>query len=280
MKLEKEEYIIKNYYKMRTKDILNELSISITPLLKVLKKYNIKNKSSKKYTFDENYFENIDTEEKSYWLGFFYADGCVRIRKESSESKLKLSVKDIDHLEKFKKSINGNNKILIIDNKTAYLALNTRVFANHLINKGCNERKTFNINFPYFLKEDLIRHFIRGYFDGDGSISTSQRKYKGVITSKRSAMLNFVSGSDNILMSIADIISDKCKTKKRKIYKYKNNNFGYIAWWTKNDITSIYNYFYNNSTIYLERKKIEFEKIINLRKLKLRKINEFYETNE
>ena len=90
-------------------------------------------------------------------------------------------------------------------------------------------------------------------------------------------MLNFVSGSDDILRSLADIITEKCETKQRKIYKYKDNNFGYIIWWTKKDITSIYNYFYKNSSIYLERKKIEFEKIIdirNIRKMKLEKINE------
>ena len=220
MTIENEEYIIKNYYNMRTKDILIKLSISITPLLAILKKYNIQVKSSKKYTFDENYFENIDTEEKAYWLGFFYADGCVRVRKTNSESKLKLSIKDISHLEKFKKSINGNNKILNINDKTAYLSLNTRVFTNHLINNGCTERKTFTIKFPYFLNDDLIRHFIRGYFDGDGSISTSQTKYKGVIQNKRNAMLNFVSGSDDILRSLADIITEKCETKQRKIYKY------------------------------------------------------------
>jgi hypothetical protein len=277
---ENEEYIIKNYYNMPTKDILNKLSISITPLLRVLKNNNIKCKSSKKYTFDENYFEIIDTEEKAYWLGFFYADGCVRVRKESSESKLKLSIKDIDHLEKFKKSINGNNKILFVDKKIVSLSLNTRIFTNHLIDKGCTERKTFTINFPNFLNENLIRHFIRGYFDGDGSISTSQRKYKGVIIARRSAMLNFVSGSDEMLLSIAEIISKECKTKTRKIYKYNGNNFGYIVWWTLADIKSIYNYFYKDSSIYLERKKIEFEKIINLRKLKLRKINEYYETNK
>lgn len=277
---ENEAYILKNYYNMPTKDILNELSISITPLLTILKKHNIKCKSSKKYVFDENYFENIDTEEKAYWLGFFYADGCVRVRKDSSESKLKLSIKDIDHLEKLKKALNGNNKIILIDNKAAYLSLNTRIFANHLIDKGCTERKTSTVKFPYFLDKKLVRHFIRGYFDGDGSISTSQTRYKGVIQARRSAMLNFVSGSDDMLRSIADIIIEKCKTKPRKIYKYKDNNFGYIIWWTKNDITSIYNYFYKDSSVYLERKKIEFEKIINMRKLKLEKINEYYETNK
>ena len=194
---------------------------------------------------------------------FFYADGCVRVRKKSSESKLKLSIKDIEHLEKFKKNIDGNNKILNVNEKTVSLSLNTRVFTNHLINKGCTERKTFTVKFPYFLNAELFRHFIRGYFDGDGSISESVIKYKGEEITRKSNMLNFVSGSDDILTSIAEIISEKCKTKERKIYKYKENKFGYICWWILDDIKSIYDYFYKDSTIYLERKKIKFEKIIN-----------------
>lgn len=54
-----------------------------------------------------------------------------------------------------------------------------------------------------------------------------------------------------------------CKTKDKKIYKYHENKFGYIAWWTNEDIEKIYHYFYDGSTIYLNRKKEEFEKIIN-----------------
>ena len=218
----------------------------------------------KRYTFNEDYFEKIDTEEKAYWLGFFYADGCVRIRVKSSESKLKLAIKDLSHLEKFKKCLNGDNKIMIYE-KMAYLSLNTRKFANHLINQGCMSRKTFTIKFPYFLNDELFRHFIRGYFDGDGSISASQRRnYSGeVYLTKKNNMLNFVSGSDSMLTSLASILSEKCKTKPRKIYKYNGNKYGYICWWMIDDIESIYHYFYDNSSICLERKKETFEKIID-----------------
>ena len=31
----------------------------------------------RKHFFNENYFENIDTEEKYYWLGVVSADGCI-----------------------------------------------------------------------------------------------------------------------------------------------------------------------------------------------------------
>ena len=30
-----------------------------------------------KDSFNENYFETIDCEYKTYWLGFLMADGCI-----------------------------------------------------------------------------------------------------------------------------------------------------------------------------------------------------------
>ena len=50
---------------------------------------------------DINYqfFEKIDSEEKAYFLGFIYSDGCV----QSNSVTLKLQKKDIIILEKMKK---------------------------------------------------------------------------------------------------------------------------------------------------------------------------------
>jgi len=64
------------------------------------------------------------------------------------------------------------------------------------------------------------------------------------------------------MLNSLGIISENCKTKDRKLYKYKKNKFGYISWFTKDDIEKIYHYFYDNSTLYLERKKEIFERII------------------
>ena len=66
-----------------------------------------KNRVSRKYNFDENFFDKIDTEEKAYWLGFIYADGAIFKRTLS----IRLSTKDIHHLEKFKKILNTDAAI-------------------------------------------------------------------------------------------------------------------------------------------------------------------------
>jgi intein/homing endonuclease len=195
MTQENENYIVKNYHKKETKYILEKLNISKPTLLRVVKKHNIKIKSSKKYMVT--------------------------------------------------------------------LALNSKIFSKYLIDKGCYPRKTYTIKFPYFLEANLIRHFIRGYFDGDGSISASiRRRYNGEISDKKANVLNFVSGSDEMLISLGEIISANCKTKPRKLYKYGTNKFGYIAWFTNDDIKKIYHYFYDNSTIYLDRKKEKYEEIL------------------
>ena len=99
---EKEEYIIQNYYNKTTKEIKEYTNLSISTIMNVLKRNGMKNKTSKVYSYDESYFKNIDTEEKAYWLGFLYADGYVRKRQRNSEMRLKLGIKDLDHLEKFK----------------------------------------------------------------------------------------------------------------------------------------------------------------------------------
>ena len=49
--------------------------------------------------FNEHIFDIIDTEEKAYWLGFIYADGCISLKTNAFEISLKYD--DINHLNKF-----------------------------------------------------------------------------------------------------------------------------------------------------------------------------------
>ena len=123
----------------------------------------------------EDFFESIDTEEKAYWLGFLYADGYNYEAK--GEVKVALAGKDKDFLLKLRDTIYPNkDKPLYYkensDLSTGYeLNMSSARMSRHLAKQGCMQAKTFKIKFPYFIDESLYRHFIRGYFDGDGSLS-------------------------------------------------------------------------------------------------------------
>jgi len=127
----KEIDIIEKYkYNVRNNDICNEYNISRYTLSEILKKHNIEFKQ-KKYVSDDTFFEEINTEEKAYWLGFLYADGYVRKRK-GSELRLKLSTKDLSHLELFKNTIKSTNTIKNIEDKGVHCSY-ISIYSNKIV---------------------------------------------------------------------------------------------------------------------------------------------------
>ena len=181
--MEIEDKIVKMYTedKISGCKISKELDISLYTVYSVLESKNIKRRSnsinSKKYKCNDNFFSIIDTEEKAYWLGFMYADGYIISDRDAIG--LSLSTEDINHLEKFLASLNANNKISRytnnINREYARVIIYSNKLKNDLISNGCLENKTFKLDFPN-IDENLVRHFIRGYFDGDGSLSKHKTK--------------------------------------------------------------------------------------------------------
>lgn len=165
--------------KMSGHQIANEIGINYTTTHRWLRKlglnlYNYHNELK----FDNTVFDSINTEEKAYWLGFLYADGCVRAKTNTVE--LSLMGSDINHLRKFQEFLKykkeptlGVAKYNEKEFSRCRLAVTDRHFHDTLISKGCIPNKSLVLVFPnenIFSSKELIRHFIRGYIDGDGCI--------------------------------------------------------------------------------------------------------------
>lgn len=121
--------------------------------------------------------DNIDAEEKAYWLGFFYADAYNN--EKLGRIVIELQEQDKKHLQKCAKFFGQpRDPFIQYKNKGKYIAyrleLNSKHLTKVLADKGCHKAKSFNIFFPNWLNQELIRHFIRGYFDGDGCIHIHQ----------------------------------------------------------------------------------------------------------
>ena len=247
-----EEMYLKGYSQSQ---ICKELKIGKKQFRNWLINKNIKIVNpSKKYTYNENFFENINTEEKAYWLGFLYADGCITNKPKRHLIDLELSYIDKNHIEKFKTNVNSNAPIHIGEIK-----LNNKIFkrarfrlcgnkiVNDIINKGCVPNKSLILTFPNenIVPKHLIHHFIRGYVDGDGSIMLSTDKKKGRLQ---------IIGTKEFLLGII------------KETKWRNNKMGRQGKAYSIDYNGFYvkdylDYLYKDATIYLDRKYKKYLKI-------------------
>lgn len=161
------------------KDIQTEFNISDPTLSTILKRNNVKqtrNILPKKYFFNFDFFESIDCESKAYFLGLLYADGNIFKNKIS----ISLQEEDKHILATFQECINLNKKLTIIDKsksnpnwKVQYgISISSPKMVKDLYYLGCMERKTqlIRLSIQDQISSNLFHHFIRGYFDGDGSI--------------------------------------------------------------------------------------------------------------
>lgn len=128
-----------------------------------------------KDTIYYNIFDSIDTEEKAYWLGFLYADG--NIASNRPKISVNLSIKDENHLRKFMKFLNYTYDMRYqkqINGDICRMSFDNSHMVNTLISYGCVPKKSLILKFPsadVFKDAELVRSFIRGYFDGDGCVT-------------------------------------------------------------------------------------------------------------
>lgn len=202
----------------------------------------LKSKSKRGATF----FDIIDTEEKAYWLGFFYADGCL-ISNNSCYVCLTLQTGDIKHLDKFAEIFGVEVKLEREDMQVTARFGNKYVWKS-LHNLGLRPKKSLKDITEVFEKvpENLMHHFIRGIFDGDGSVGT----YSGGIR------VSFY-GHSTTLSKIQDVLSSTLNFPRFKIHRNLS-----IVWAGKKYVREFMNWIYDNATIYLQRKRLKFKELL------------------
>ena len=244
---------------------LKELSKMFNVPIDVIKKNLINNnvkiaRYNSMHELNGKIFDTIDTEEKAYWLGFIFADG--NISKSRPTFAINLQYSDINHLEKLKKFFNYKRDIrkqvykngsqicrMKVDNKDLWNTLN---------NYGCVPAKSLVLKFPdtsIFVETDkisrktLIKHFIRGFVDGNGSITHSGGKRKDRDSIKYYPELTIV-GTRCFLEELIKHIPIN-KSSKAKIYKHVNVANILL---TNTQAYNCIKYLYEDATIYLDRK--------------------------
>lgn len=261
--------IVDYYYKNKNISIDNiaiNLNISDRAVRRVLKEEGINTRLKNRYILDENYFDCIDTEAKAYILGFIYADGFVGNEKFNS---IVIAVNDLEILEfiakefKFTGNIRKTKKGGFENSKCGYsLNFSSKIMASRLREIGLYPNKSLTIDTLPQIDKKLIRHFIRGYFDGDGSIVLSHNTsyYKaidGVIKYIYPTYCFMILGTRGFL---EEIIKES-EFNYAKIYNTKSEKIKCIKINAKKEFNNIFKYLYDNSTIKLERKYNKWNEI-------------------
>lgn len=194
------------------------------------------------HVVNRDYFEKIDSEEKAYWLGFIYADGSIH--SKMNRLQVALSNKDKAHLSKFASIFESK---LVEKKQISVCYIYGRKICEDLKSKGVVPRKTFidSVEIYNCVPDDLLHHFVRGYFDGDGTVGVA----------KNTSFCGFV-GLENFLNKMNIIIADNCGVSLNKIHK--DGTIFSIRWNGNNQLLNIREWLYKNASICLERKKRAF----------------------
>lgn len=254
---EEEISFIKEHYRdMTTNEIAEFLNRS--PKAVHVKKSRLGLKNEPIYSYDRNKFEKIITEDDAYWLGFLYADGYVCHTEHSWWYGVELQDRDIGHLRKLNKYMNGNmhidtfyKKSPTSDNicKMCRLAYYSKQLVINLVNSGCVQRKSKIITMPFgIVPDELMRHFIRGYFDGDGSCGIYQHSERKHLRYPRAKI---TCGSHDFVNQLKEYLNNvdiRCG-----IITSKEENYD-MFFSGKDNVVNFLKYMYDDSHIYLDRK--------------------------
>jgi hypothetical protein len=181
-------------------------------------------------------FDDLSGEHEAYWLGFIYADGTVR----RTCLNVGLAAKDLGHLEKLAAFLGCEGRAILDQRSTAWLQVSDRYLADRLRDLGIEPHRPRPTRALEAVPPAMRHHFLRGAFDGDGSVSIAPQ-------------LQLV-GRLPFLQAVQDELMAHASTNPVGI-KSKHDEWGKLYYKGIHRCLAITDYLYRNATIYLARKR-------------------------
>lgn len=248
--------------------VAKKLNRNISSISSVIKRFNITDyKKLNENKCNHYYFDKIDSQDKAYLLGFFVADGWV----DGNRFGITIQSQDnyiLNEYQKFSKSnifTKNRTTSLITRQKASTIRWTSKHMTNVFKDLNIIQNKTYHINFEFpFEKMDSkhVRHFIRGFIDGDGSFESD----KGIFTiTLVNTSLKFMQQVGNEFEKITEGIKSTIHKIDGKTVDYYTLRFNFLKTNKPEKVLQIYNYLYKDSNIFLTRKKDKIESYLKYR---------------
>lgn len=241
--------------KLTVKDIGKQYKLTKRSMTTLLKHFGIDSRKKNRYTLNEDFFQEINTEQQAYWLGFLFADGFVGdqaynniVFSQAFNNKWAIShfANAIDFSGELRYVEPGRAGGYSSDQPHYVINFSSKKMVQDLNNLGLSHKKENRTKIPETIPEYLIHHFIRGIFDGDGSISYSLKS--NTIHSSRN--VSFV-GNQSLMQDISQWFN----LQKTNLNNCNHSDkVKYLQYGSKNDIMSVFLKLYQDATIFLPRK--------------------------
>lgn len=259
--------VLELYYAMiPSKEIQKTLDISHRCYQNVLKEFNINGKLKNRYSINESYFDVIDDDSKAYILGYIAADGYVG---DEHFNNVIISSNDIQILEDIKAKLDFTGQIKnrgkggFENSKDNFvIAFSNKHIASVLRNYGLTPKKSLIFDaIPECIPSNLIKSFLRGYFDGDGAIilSTTSKTYKNKIYQYRKMTVSII-GTKPFLLNCVE----KMNIHNYSLTQSHTPEMFYLRMHKNSEILRLFQEFYSDSTICLNRKYLLWKENLGL----------------
>ena len=237
------------------------------------------------YSVDDNYFENIDSQKKAYWLGWLITDGYIATSYNTKRGitnvnsiGLKLAEKDRCVLEDFKKDLNTNVSIKSIKSRKAFEYTNkitnktvcikggeqaefrftSAKMIQDLARYGIYQNKTYDVTFPKELNSKYYPGFIAGVISGDGCINIKLNHGKTYL------LRCMIAGTFDLIDNIKNILAKEIGVNPdKKITKNKGSKCLYTLELNQTETIALYYWLKENGISLMERKNKMIEEFLN-----------------
>ncbi len=241
-------------------------STNVQEIKKVLKKNNIRIRNFSEAATESNKnralgkdvsFFKTETPDMAWVLGFLAADGCIG--KNNNKIMIGLQQQDAEVLYHIRELLKIENEVKYYTNKERYdiakLQWTCEEHKKDLANYSIIPEKTFLLKPPYNLDKKYWIDYIRGYFDGNGSVN---------LISKSALRWQVCSATSEILDFIMDYF-EELGIPKVSIQIREKRGYSPLYYIQYSNVAArrIYDFLYTPNSIFLKRKKSHYEKILN-----------------
>ena len=202
----------------------------------------------------DDFFENIDSEVKAYFLGLLIADGSIirpKTKKCADCLSLTLIQKDEYLLVRLCEELFVENDPVIhrtVGRTTSEIRFSSQILCDSLAKWGVVPNKTFIAYIPD-IDPVLMPHLIRGIFDGDGTAFFTKGRFRFGIY-----------GTYRLCTQMRDYLVQHCGCNNNNVFD--KGTVSFVTWGRPCDIESFYNLIYTDATVWMKRKRDKFEQCL------------------